>query len=292
MAVTGKSGVSSGVEIKASVIGEDLITATTTASAQSIVGISAVGAVILGAATTAAAQDALGGGTVGKQIFAAATTAQVTSIVGAGGSFTGSAADIPFTPGALVHVSATNVQTAINQLDGALERVSAASIGGTAIGKAIFTAATTAAAQNLLEAGTVGLQIFKCATTAAVTNITGSGSGSSNSLIRAPGITVDGGGSVLTVGSKGYLTVPYTGTIAKWYMAADVSGSVVIDVVRGGTSIVGAGNKPTLAGDKAISASAADWTSNAITADDIIEFKVSSAATITRVNLVMKVNVT
>jgi len=174
VAISGKSGVSTGVDIKASEIGEALITVTTTASAQNLMGGSAVGRALFESATTAAALDSLGGGTVGKQIFAAATTA-------------------------------------------------------------------------------------------AVTNITGGGS--SNSLIRAPGITVDGGGSVLTVGSKGFLTVPYTGTIAKWYMAADVSGSTVIDVVRSGTSIVGAGNKPTLAGDKAISASAAEWTSNAITAD-------------------------
>ena len=310
MAITGKSGVSTGVEIKASVIGEDLITATTTASAQSIIGVSTVGGQILGASSTAAAQSALGGSVVGRQIFEAATTAAVNTIVGGGvsslngqtgalsitsddtsvaisagvngvdltvndasisvtadqvsdattvgkavmraattaaalddlgagavgkllfatattaaaqdslgagtfgkamlaaattaaaqnalgvgtvgrqifeaattaavntivgGGFTGSAADVPFTPGSLVHVSATNVQTAIDQIDGALERVSAASIGASTIGKSIFTATTTAAVHDLLEGGAAGLTVYKAATTAAAQNVLGIG---------------------------------------------------------------------------------------------------------------------
>ena len=173
MAITGKSGISSGVELKASVVGESLLTA----------------------ATTAAAQDALGGGTVGKQLFAAATTAAASSIVG--GGFTGSATDIVFNPGTLVHVSGLNVQAALNSVDGALERVSAASIGATAIGKGIFTATTTAAAQNLLEAGAVGLQIWKAATTAAVVEALGTGFVTAT-MMAAPASVLyagDGGGT-------------------------------------------------------------------------------------------------
>lgn len=84
MAISGKSGVSTGVDIKASVIGEDLITAITTASAQSVLGITAVGLPIVQAATTAAALDALGGGTVGKQLFATTTTAAALDSLGGG----------------------------------------------------------------------------------------------------------------------------------------------------------------------------------------------------------------
>jgi hypothetical protein len=61
------------------------------------------------------------------------------------------------------------------------------------------------------------------------------------------GITIDGGGAVPSTGSQGFITLPYDCTIDDWYMAADVSGSAVIDLKRSGSSIVGGGgNKPTL----------------------------------------------
>ena len=152
MAVTNRSGISIGVDLQGTVIGEGIFTADTTASAQSL----------------------LGGSAVGRQIFEAPTTAAVVNIIGAG-FVTGSAANIDFTPGSLIHVSGVNVQTAINQLDAAVDRVSAASIGGTAIGKAIFTATTTAAVHDLLESGTAGLRVFKAATTAAAVDLLGAG---------------------------------------------------------------------------------------------------------------------
>jgi hypothetical protein len=346
-------------------------------------------------ASTAAAHNLLEAGTVGLQIFKAATTAAVTDIVGTGGGFTGSAANVPFTPGTLVHVSATNVQTAINQIDAAIERTSALSIGASTVGKGIFVAgttaavhdlleggavgvavyktattaaaldqlgggtagkgifaaSTTAAAQNLLEAGAAGLTVFKAATTAAVHNLLEGGTvgvqvyktattaaaqnalggtavgkavfgaattaaaqntlgagavgkevfaaattaaaqnslGLNNTMIAGPGITIDGGGTVMATGSYGFVTIPYAGIITNWYMAADASASAVIDVKRSGSSIVGAGNKPTLAGDKFANASAASWTSNVITAGDIIEYNLDSVTSATRINLVMKV---
>jgi hypothetical protein len=102
------------------------------------------------------------------------------------------------------------------------------------------------------------------------------------------GITVDGSGSVVTTGSKGFVTVPYTCTITNWYLAADQSGSVVIDIKRSGTSIIGAGNKPTLSSAISGNAAVSSWTSVAVTAGDILEFVVDSASTLTRVNLVIK----
>ncbi len=114
-------------------------------------------------------------------------------------------------------------------------------------------------------------------------------SNSTNLLIRSVGLTSDGGGTALTTGSKGYITVPYSGTIQKWYLAADQSGSCVIDIKRSSVSIVGTGNKPTLSSSQFTNALASGWTSTAITAEDIIEFNLDSASTITRVNLVMKV---
>lgn len=148
----------------------------------------------------------------------------------------------------------------------------------------------TVTAAQISDSTAVGRSILRATTTADAQNIVGP---SANTFIRTPGITVDGGGSTPSTGSKGYLTVPYAGTISNWYMAADVSGSAVIDVKRSGASIVGgSGNKPTLSGDKFANASAASWTSNTITAGDIIEYNLDSATTISRVNLVLKVTVT
>ena len=103
------------------------------------------------------------------------------------------------------------------------------------------------------------------------------------------GITVDGAGSVVTAGSKGFVTIPYSCTITNWYLAADQSGDVVIDMKRGGTSIIGTGNHPTLSTTQSGNAAVSGWTSVAITAGDILEFVVTrTPATLTRVNLVIK----
>lgn len=102
------------------------------------------------------------------------------------------------------------------------------------------------------------------------------------------GITIDGNGYDPGTGSKGYITLPYSGTITNWYLAADTSGSCVIDVKRSGTSIVGAGNKPTLSSAQSGNAAVSGWTSTTVSAGDIIEFNLNSITTITRVNLMIQ----
>jgi hypothetical protein len=100
------------------------------------------------------------------------------------------------------------------------------------------------------------------------------------------GITIDGGASAPTSGSKGFLVIPYAGTITKWYLTANASGNAVIDLKRGGNSIIGgSGNKPTLSGAQRANAAVASWTSTEIAANDEIEFYLDSAATVTRLNL-------
>jgi hypothetical protein len=109
------------------------------------------------------------------------------------------------------------------------------------------------------------------------------------------GITVDGGGSVLTTGSKGFTQINYNCTITNWTVLADVSGSVNFDVKRATFSnfpttatIIGNGNPPILAGDRKQTAAVSGWTSATITAGDVLEFVVSSVATITRANLILQ----
>jgi len=100
------------------------------------------------------------------------------------------------------------------------------------------------------------------------------------------GVTVDGGGSVLTTGSKAFVSVPYTITVTDWYLAADAAGDIEFDVLVGGTSIIGTG-APILAAAQSGNAAVTGWT--AITAGDIVEFVITGTpATITWVNLVIK----
>jgi len=112
----------------------------------------------------------------------------------------------------------------------------------------------------------------------------------SNLIIDDFGITIDGGGAVPGTGSKGFITIPYSGTITNWYLAADQAGSCVIDVKISGSSIIGTGNKPTLSSVQTGNAAVSGWTSTSISAGDIIEFNLNSVTTITRVNLVIKLN--
>jgi hypothetical protein len=111
------------------------------------------------------------------------------------------------------------------------------------------------------------------------------------------GITIDGGGSVITTGVKGYVTVPYNGTITGWDIFADVTGSIVIDVWKDtyanfpplvADTIAGT-EKPTLSSAiKNQDTNLTSWTT-AVTAGDIIAFNVDSASTLTRVNLIIYV---
>jgi len=113
--------------------------------------------------------------------------------------------------------------------------------------------------------------------------------------LKLGGITlsVDGGQGVPTTGSKGFITIPYAGTITNWYITADQSGSCVVDLKRSGTSIVGGGgNKPTLSTAQRANAAVSGWTSVAIAANDEIQFNLDSATTVTRINLTVEITKT
>jgi hypothetical protein len=106
------------------------------------------------------------------------------------------------------------------------------------------------------------------------------------------GITVDGAGSVLTTGEKGYLIIPYDGVITGWNMISDQTGSCVIDVWKtsGGTiptvtdTITGT-EKPTLSSQQINSdLTLTSWTTS-VSIGDVIAFNIDSVSTITRVNL-------
>lgn len=115
--------------------------------------------------------------------------------------------------------------------------------------------------------------------------------------IGSIGITIDGGGSAITTGIKGFVEIPYACVIERVTMLADQSGSAVVDLWKTNyanypPTVLGtitASAKPTITTDvKSQSSTLTGWTTN-LTAGDILAFNVDSASTITRLTLQLKV---
>lgn len=122
--------------------------------------------------------------------------------------------------------------------------------------------------------------------------------GSANSIISEIGITIDGGGSAITTGVKGYINVPYGCTITQATLLADQTGSIVVDVWKDTyanypptvADTITAAAKPTIsATNKSQDSTLTGWTTS-VTTGDVIGFNVDSCTTITRATLVLKVN--
>jgi hypothetical protein len=105
------------------------------------------------------------------------------------------------------------------------------------------------------------------------------------------GVVIDGAGSVPSVGPKGFIQVPYDGTVTGWTMLADQVGDAAIDVKKCSyddfpttVSIVAAA-PPTLAAEqKATSEEVGDWDVELVMGD-VLEFNLDSVATVQRVIL-------
>ncbi len=103
------------------------------------------------------------------------------------------------------------------------------------------------------------------------------------------GVVVDGGGTALTTGSKGTKYIPWDCTITGWDIRSDVSGDCVFDVKRSGVSLAGT-EKPTLSSASSNSDLALSTWTTSLTAGDVVEFIVDSAATLTRATVTILVN--
>lgn len=109
------------------------------------------------------------------------------------------------------------------------------------------------------------------------------------------GITMDGGGSVLTTGSKGYLQCPFDCTITGWTLIADQSGSAQVTVKKSTysgfptTSSIVASAQPSLSSaQKNTGTTLTGWTTS-VTAGDIFEFNLDSVTTCTRLILELQI---
>ena len=111
---------------------------------------------------------------------------------------------------------------------------------------------------------------------------------------------IDGGGSAITTGEKGHLSIPFACEIEGVVLLADQSGSIVIDIWKDtyanfpptDADTITAAAPPTITtAVKSEDTTLTDWT-KAIAAGDILAFNVDSATTVTRVTLALKVKKT
>jgi len=108
---------------------------------------------------------------------------------------------------------------------------------------------------------------------------------------------IDGGGAIFSTGVKGYLQIPFAGTITSVTLLADQTGSVVMDIWKDTyasfpptvADSICASAKPTItATSKSTDSTLTGWTTS-IAAGDILAFNVDSVSTITRVSLILNV---
>lgn len=113
------------------------------------------------------------------------------------------------------------------------------------------------------------------------------------------GVTFDGQGSVIVVGTKGYITCPYACTINSATIRGDGStGSIVIDVWKKAwdaanpptvADTITSSDKPTVSSAKGSQDTSLSWSSVTVNANDEIGFNVDSVSTFTRATLTLKV---
>ena len=108
--------------------------------------------------------------------------------------------------------------------------------------------------------------------------------------------TMDGGSSAISTGQKGFVIVPYSGTITSWMIISDTAGSIVVDVWKTdynsyppsvANTITGS-EKPTLSSaNKNRDLALSTWTTS-FSAGDIFTINVDSVATVRKVTLLLQ----
>jgi len=110
---------------------------------------------------------------------------------------------------------------------------------------------------------------------------------------------IDGGGSVITTGLKGYIRVPFAGTIKSWTILGElVNGVITIDVWKApyasypptNAQSITAANEMKIAstGNKATDSVLTGWTTS-VSAGDIFGFNVDSVTAMTKVTVYLDI---
>jgi len=118
-----------------------------------------------------------------------------------------------------------------------------------------------------------------------------------NTAVEAIEFVIDGGGSAITTGVKGYLEIPFACTINRATALCDQSGSIVVDIWKDtyanypptdADSITAAAPVTVSTATKSQDSTLTGWTTS-ISAGDILGFNVDSITTCTRVTVSLKV---
>lgn len=131
-------------------------------------------------------------------------------------------------------------------------------------------------------------------------NLTGGGS----SIVSTAGLTADGGSSTPSTGVKGYIQIPFAGTIIGWSLIANVSGTLAMDIWKVSSSapptaptiptsanIISASAGPSLSSAQSSSVGSSGvstWTT-AVSQWDVLGFQLNSISTITRFTLEIQI---
>lgn len=127
----------------------------------------------------------------------------------------------------------------------------------------------------------------------AIDALGGVGGGSSQ---RTIGVTFDGGGATPDVGSVGFVVSQFAGTIDRWDIVADASGSAVVDVWKAAGAIPTDSDR--IAGTEKLTLTAAQlasdtnlttWSTLAVAVGDVIGFELESVTTCTRVTAQVRI---
>lgn len=133
-----------------------------------------------------------------------------------------------------------------------------------------------------------------------IASYVGSTLAGTNLGLGALGITLDGGGTALTTGIKGDLTIPFNCTVQQWTLLGDQSGSMTLEVwsdtfanypPSSADSITGSSAPNIAAALTGRSSTLTGWATT-LSAGNTLRFAVSSCASITRANLTMVVRKT
>lgn len=121
----------------------------------------------------------------------------------------------------------------------------------------------------------------------------------SNQKLRTITFVIDGGGSAITAGAKGFLEIPFACTIQQVTMLADQPGSIAVDIWRDtyanhpptdAVSITASAVPTISAASKSQDSTLTGWTTS-ISAGDILGFHVDSASTVKSLTLALQVSV-
>lgn len=120
--------------------------------------------------------------------------------------------------------------------------------------------------------------------------------GALSNVVPLLSINIDGGGSVITTGAKGYASIPYNAIITGWDIFSDVSGSINVDIWKDTyanfpptvTDSITGTEKPRLSSQTVSQDNALTTWTTTVSAGDVFFVSADSVTSSRRVNVVIK----